>query len=66
MDVLAGPTKKKNAKILKAVGHELKTNPPKVLKKTAKKSGKKRAAKQKIAILLSKARAAGARIPEKA
>ena len=34
---------------------ELKKNPPKVLKKTAKKHGKKRAEKQKIAIALSKA-----------
>ena len=34
---------------------ELKKNPPKVVKKTAKKYGKKRAEKQKIAIALSKA-----------
>ncbi len=34
---------------------EVKKNPPKVLKKTAKKHGKKRAEKQKIAIALSKA-----------
>ena len=34
---------------------ELKDNPPKILKKTAKKHGKKRAEKQKIAIALSKA-----------
>ena len=34
---------------------EVKENPPKVVKKTAKKYGKKRAEKQKIAIALSKA-----------
>ena len=34
---------------------ELKDNPPKILKKTAKKHGKKRAQKQKVAIALSKA-----------
>ena len=34
---------------------ELKKNPPKVLGKTAKKYGKKRAEKQKVAIALSKA-----------
>jgi len=34
---------------------EVKDNPPKILKKTAKKHGKKRAQKQKVAIALSKA-----------
>ena len=34
---------------------EVKENPPKILKKTAKKHGKKRAQKQKVAIALSKA-----------
>lgn len=34
---------------------EVKKNPPKVLSKTAKKYGKKRAEKQKVAIALSKA-----------
>ena len=37
-------------------GHEMKVNPPRQLAKTAKKFGKKRAQKQKIAIMLSKAR----------
>lgn len=54
--------KTKAQKILKSVGHELKVNPPRVLAKTRAKKGAKRAQKQKIAILLSKARARGARI----
>jgi len=40
---------------VKAAFDEMKKNPPKVLSKTAKKYGKKRAEKQKIAIALSKA-----------
>lgn len=59
------PAKGKNAKLVEAAGHEIKVNPPKILKKTAKKSGAKKAAKQKVAIMLSKARAAGANIPQK-
>jgi len=46
-----------------AAFHEVKENPPAVLAKTAKKSGAARADKQRIAIALSKARAAGAKIP---
>lgn len=54
----------KNTKtILKSVGKELKQNPPSILAKTAKKKGKTQANKQRVAILLSKARKAGARIP---
>lgn len=41
---------------LERIGHELKTNPPKILEKTRRKKGKKAAEKQRIAILLSKAR----------
>lgn len=55
--------KSKKSKILHSVGTELKDNPPRQLKKTAKKYGKKRAQKQKVAILLSKARKRGAKIP---
>jgi hypothetical protein len=51
-------------KIEKA-GHEIKMNPPKILVKTAKKFGKKRAQSQKTAIMLSKARKMGANIPAK-
>ena len=43
----------------------MKADPPRILKQTAKKYGKDRAKKQKIAILLSKARKAGAKIPGK-
>ena len=51
--------------ILERVGHELKTNPPKQLARTARKFGAKDAGKQRVAILLSKARKAGASIPRR-
>jgi hypothetical protein len=41
---------------IEKAGHELKVNPPKILAKTRKKKGKKRADKQRVAIMLSKAR----------
>ena len=50
--------------ILGRVGKELKENPPAILAKTRRKSGAKRAEAQRKAILLSKARKAGARIPK--
>ena len=43
---------------LESAGHELKVNPPKQLAKTAKKFGKADAAKQRVAIMFSKARKA--------
>ena len=46
---------------LEAVGHEMKMNPPKQLAETAAKFGPERMRKQKIAILLSKARKQGVR-----
>lgn len=49
--------------ILQSVGSELKENPPKQLARTAAKYGPQRAQKQRVAILLSKARRAGAKIP---
>ena len=52
----------KSKSIIKKVGHELKVNPPRILAKTAKKKGKAAAEKQRVAILLSKARRAGAKI----
>ena len=55
----------KSKRILKAVGRELKKNPPKILAKTRKKKGKKGAEAQRVAILLSKARKRGARIKKK-
>mgnify|MGYP001603789607 CR=1 FL=1 len=45
--------------VVQKIGHELKVNPPKVLVKTEKKKGKKAAEKQRIAILMNKARAYG-------
>lgn len=41
---------------IESAGHEMKMNPPKQLAKTKKKFGKKRAQKQRVAIMLSKAR----------
>lgn len=55
----------KTQKLIQAAGHELKANPPKVVKSTLRKKGPEAARKQNIAIMLSKARAAGADIPEK-
>lgn len=46
---------------LESVGRELKDNPPRILAKTRAKKGKKAADKQRVAILLSKARR-GARV----
>lgn len=55
----------KTQKLIQAAGHELKTNPPKGVKATLRKKGSEAARKQNVAIMLSKARAAGADIPEK-
>ncbi len=41
---------------IESAGHEMKVNPPAILSKTKKKFGAKAAKKQKIAIMLSKAR----------
>ena len=57
------PTKTSVA--LERAGREIKENPPRVLASTARKFGPERAEKQRVAILLSKARQAGARIPQK-
>ena len=48
---------------LEAIGKELKVNPPAILNSTRRKFGVARAEKQRKAILLSKARAAGVNIP---
>lgn len=55
----------KSQRLIRAAGHELKKNPPKILKATRRKEGAEAANKQRVAIMLSKARAAGADIPEK-
>lgn len=47
---------------LKGIGRELKNNPPKVLAKTLRKKGAKAAERQRVAILLSKARKQGIKV----
>ena len=56
--------KARKSAILEDVGHEIKENPPKILAQTAQKFGPARAAKQRVAILLNKARRSGASIPK--
>jgi hypothetical protein len=56
-------TGKKTAAKLQSAFHEMKENPPKILAKTRKKEGAAQANRQRVAIGLSKARAAGAKIP---
>ena len=51
--------------ILRQIGAELRDNPPRVLASTRRKFGPRRAEKQRVAILLSKARRAGLRVPLK-
>ncbi len=48
---------------LSAIGSEMKSNPPSILRATRRKFGAARAESQRKAILLSKARAAGVKIP---
>lgn len=48
---------------MSAIGQEMKANPPAILNATRRKFGVDRAEKQRKAILLSKARAAGVNIP---
>jgi hypothetical protein len=43
--------------------HEIKHNPPAIVKHTRQKFGSRRAAKQAVAVALSKARKAGAKVP---
>lgn len=52
----------RSRRILHRVGTEIRDNPPKILAKTRRKSGKKQAERQRVAILLSKARRAGAKV----
>jgi hypothetical protein len=54
---------KKNGKV-EAAFSEVHKNTPKAVKKTTAKKGKAAGEKQRVAIALSKARAAGAKIPE--
>jgi hypothetical protein len=48
---------------LESIGRELKNNPPAILAATRRKFGVARAKKQRTAILLSKARQAGVKVP---
>jgi hypothetical protein len=50
---------------VEAAFREMKKNPPAILAKTRAKKGAAAAEKQRVAIGLSKARAAGAKIPKK-
>ena len=54
----------KTSDILEDVGHELKSNPPSIVASTRRKFGPERARKQTVAILLSKSRRMGAKIPK--
>ncbi len=51
------------SQILQDVGDELKANPPSAVQKTTQTKGPAQARKQKIAIMLNKARKRGAKIP---
>lgn len=62
MKTMAKITPATKAKLASAF-HEVKHDTPAVVKATARKKGPEAARKQKIAIALSKARAAGAKIP---
>lgn len=62
-DIMA--RKSSSQRKVKAAFREVKQNPPKQLAKTRRKKGAGAANKQRVAIALNKARAAGARIPKK-
>jgi hypothetical protein len=51
-------------KRIKAAFHEVHKDTPGIVKKTTAKKGKAAGEKQRVAIALSKARAAGANVPE--
>lgn len=55
----------KSRKLVESAGRELRDNPPSVLEKTRRKKGAKAARKQEVAIMLSKARSRGAKIPQR-
>lgn len=49
----------RSSQILTGIGKELKRNPPAILAKTRRKKGEAAAEKQRVAILLNKARGRG-------
>jgi len=55
----------KSKETLHRIGRELRDNPPRIVEKTRREKGPEAAEKQRRAILLSKSRRAGARIPAK-
>jgi hypothetical protein len=55
----------KSRQITHRMGVEMRDNPPRIIEKTRREKGDKAAEKQRRAILLSKARRAGAKIPKK-
>jgi hypothetical protein len=55
--------KSKSTQILETIGSEMKANAPSILDRTARKFGADKAEAQRKAILLNKARKAGAKIP---
>lgn len=57
------PTSPKSRDILESIGSELRDNPPGILAKTRRKKGPAAAEGQRVAILLNKARKAGAKVP---
>lgn len=57
--------KTRTAKILEVVGSEIKDKPPRILSHTREKYGAEAAEKQRVAILLNKARKRGARVKKK-
>ena len=54
----------RTSRILESVGMELKNRPPRILEKTRRKKGVRAAERQRVAILLNKARSRGARVPK--
>jgi len=58
-------TRRRDRSKLQAAFHEVKHNRPAVVSETARKKGSEAAHKQEVAIALSKARRAGAAVPQK-
>ena len=56
---IASHRRARRARVLSGIGQELRDNPPSVLAKTIRKKGKAAGDRQRVAILLSKARARG-------
>ena len=52
----------RSARILESIGAEMKANPPAILARTRRKKGRAGAERQRVAILLSKARRQGANV----